>query len=75
MTNDKLNQFRELCKNHDITYSYSDDGSVYNRGNAQYAEIVEMSKSIPREDAVRIWNEEVDKKFLYEQDRAEYRWK
>lgn len=75
MTNDRLNQFREMCQNHDITYTYSDDGSVYRRGETQYKEIVEFSKSLSHEDAVKIWNEVVDKKFLHERDRADYRWK
>ena len=75
MTSDREQTFREMCEYHDITYTYSDDGSVYRRGEAQYMDIVEFADSLPRETAVKIWNEVVDKKFLYEQDRKEYRWK
>jgi hypothetical protein len=58
----QLDTFRKLCENHDLTYDYSDDNSVYRQGDAQYKEIVQFAKVIPRDEAVRIWNEVVMKK-------------
>ena len=66
--------FRELCEAHDITYTYSDDGSVYRRGEAQYKQIVEFSKKIPHNIARQIWNQTVEKK-LRKEVWSEYKWK
>jgi len=55
-------EFRKLCKNHDLTYQYSDDGPVWRRGQASYDNLVEASKKLPREVAVHIYNEVVDTK-------------
>lgn len=71
---DNVQKFRELCEAHDLTYTYSDDGSVYRRGEAQYKEILEFSKSIPRNLAVQVWNQTIEKK-LREYDWDDYKWK
>jgi hypothetical protein len=66
--------FRDMCEKHDLTYTYSDDGRTYSKGEAEYKAIVEFSKKIPREMAVKIWNETVEKKmqsFVWD----EYKWK
>lgn len=65
--------FKEMCEKHDLTYTYSDDGKVYDAGKAQYAEIIEMSKTLPRWMAVQIWNEVVERK-LIEYAWPEYKW-
>ena len=64
-------EFREMCRAHDLTYQYSDDGGVWRRGGASYARILAAAKELPREVAVRIWNEVVDTK-LAEFARASF---
>lgn len=71
---DKLAQFAQLVACHDLTYQYSDDGSVYDKGYQSYWNIVEFSKTIDRADAVKIWNANVDKS-LNEEYRKEFYWK
>lgn len=68
-TQNNIELFTEMCRKHDLTYSYSDDGKVYDAGKAQYQEIVEFAKNLPRHVAVKIWNESVEKKLI------EYAWK
>lgn len=67
-----LEQFKELVSKHDLTYSYSDDYSVYRKGEEQYKAILNLSKELPKEDVVQIWNENVDKKLL--NSRSDYYW-
>lgn len=67
-------EFRQLCKRHDLTYEYSDDHGYWTRGNASLAKIRAAAKELPREVAVRIWNEVVDTK-LVESARAQFYWK
>lgn len=56
--------FREMVRKHDVSYNYSDDHSVWKRGQAQYDKIVAYAKqNLTKEDASRIWNEEVSKMF------------
>ena len=57
-----LDEFHQLVRRHDLTHMYSDDGSVCRRGAAELSKIMEASKQFPREDVVRIWNTEVDRK-------------
>jgi hypothetical protein len=66
--------FREMCVRHDLTYDYSDDGSVWRRGRESYAAVREAAKLLPREAAVRIWNEVVDTKLVV-RARSEFYWK
>ena len=65
---EKLDQFRKLCQNHDLTYTYSDDGSVYRRGEAEYAAIRKLAAELPKGEAARIWNEVVMTKMRYPVD-------
>lgn len=55
-------QFREMCKAHDLTYSYSDDGGVWRRGQAQRDAITLARKQLGDAIAVPIWNQVVDEK-------------
>lgn len=73
MIEDKVKKFRELCEAHDLTYDFSDDSSVYSRGEQQYKEIVELSKQIPRNISRQIWNQTVEKKLL-EHAWKDYKW-
>lgn len=59
-----LDVFTKMVRQHDLTYNYSDDRSVRERGHNEYMAIVEWSKTLPREDVVRIWNAEVDRKLV-----------
>lgn len=56
-----LKEFEKLVNGHDLTYSYSDDHSVWNNGNAQYKRIKEAAKEFPIEDVKRIWNAKCDR--------------
>lgn len=67
-------EFRDMCVRHDLTYDYSDDHSVWTRGNASLAKIQAAAKQLPRETAVRIWNEVVDTKLIADA-RAQFYWK
>lgn len=40
-----LNEFWKMLRNHDWTYEYSDDGSVWRRGQKQYDEIQNAVKN------------------------------
>ncbi len=66
--------FRDACMSHDLTYSYSDDGRVYRRGSESLSRVKKMAESLPREDAVRIWNEVVDSK-IAEGFRDQFYWR
>jgi hypothetical protein len=74
MTNDKLQQFDELCKVHDLTYSYADDHSVWQKGHDHHKMIMELSQQIPHNEAVKIWNKYVMEKLNVEYVE-EYLWK
>ena len=69
-----LDDFREACRNHDLTYGYSDDGSVWRRGCASEDRIRKAAEKFPREDVERIWNEIVDTK-LIEGHREQFYWR
>ena len=66
--------FQEMVRNHDLTYSYSDDGEVWRRGQARYDAIRKAADSLPREDVECIWNAEVDRK-LMEHARSTFYWR
>ena len=57
-----LDEFKKMVARHDLTYNYSDDAGVRRLGHESYMKIMEASKQFPREDAVRIWNSEVERK-------------
>ena len=69
-----LEEFEAMVNRHDLTYDYSDDGSVWRRGLASENAIREAAKQFPKEDVARIWNAMVDN-FLIEEARAPFYWK
>lgn len=69
-TTPTLEQFEELVARFDITYSYSDDFSVWKAGSNAFDKIKQMTKQLPEEDVVRIWNKYVDLKIV--EDSREY---
>lgn len=68
-----LQAFEKLVEDHDLTYDYSDDASVWRRGVAQRDAIKEMAKQLPREQVVAIWNKWIDKKIV-ERFRSDWYW-
>ena len=69
-----LEEFERACACHDLTYRYSDDGSVYRRGSAERARITQAAAKFPREDVERIWNAIVDAK-LVDGARQQFYWR
>ena len=51
--------FRKLVRHHDLTYAMSDDHNVWRRGSEAYRKIQAEAELLPRELAVKIWNENV----------------
>jgi hypothetical protein len=58
----EIEKFKTMVKNHDLTFSYSDDGEVYRRGSESLSKIKKIAETLPREEVVRVWNEIVDGK-------------
>lgn len=54
--------FLEMCQRHDLTYSYSDDGEVWRRGEESLRKIKAKAKAMPKEEVKKIWNAVVDSK-------------
>lgn len=53
-----LDHFRLLVEKHDLTYDFSDDHSVWRRGQHERARIKQLMKAIGDDAAcTRIWNE------------------
>ena len=69
-----LEEFEQEVSRHDLTYSYSDDHSVWQRGSAHYDKIRKAAESLPREDVERIWNAKVDS-YLVEGARKQFYWR
>ena len=59
-----LIEWTELVARHDLTYNYSDDAGVRRLGHEAYMKIKEAAEQFTREDVVRIWNAEVDRKLV-----------
>lgn len=66
--------FRKMCRAHDLTYQYSDDHGVWSRGSASETRVRAAAEQLPREDAVRVWNEVVDSK-IAEFARKSFYWR
>lgn len=60
----KLASFKQMVVDHDLTYIYSDDHQEYMKGQSSEGRIALAARDLPREAAVEIWNEQVDKKLL-----------
>lgn len=69
-----LEEFEIEVNKHDLTHEYSDDHSVWRRGNAHYGVIRAAANTLPREDVERIWNAMVDKR-LTPEGRAQFYWR
>lgn len=67
-------EFRQLVNSHDLTYAYSDDGSVWRAGEAQYDRIRKLAKDIPAWEVACIWGAMVDR-FLVPNARKNFYWK
>lgn len=55
--------YRHLCQVHDTSYQYSDDHSVWSKGNAESKRLNSIAKLLPEGEAKRIWNEVVLKSY------------
>lgn len=64
--------FEQLCMQHDLTYSYSDDHRKWRNGNESLHKIREAAKFV--DNAAEIWNRVVDRK-LKEDVREKFYWK
>ena len=58
----KIEQFTQLVKAHDLTYDWSEDSTKWRAGDEQYRAIQKLAMELPRREAVRIWNSVVDEK-------------
>jgi hypothetical protein len=72
-TIETLDDFRDACARHDLTYHYSDDSRCYRAGDAEFKRIREASTKFPMADVERIWNEVVDQKML-PNARSQFYW-
>jgi hypothetical protein len=68
-----LADFEDAVNRHDLTYSYSDDHSVWRRGCASEDRIRRAAEKFDRSDVERIWNAMVDR-FLVEEARQQFYW-
>lgn len=68
-----LEQFAKMVRNHDLTYQYSDDARYWRAGEESMTNIRIAAKELPREEVVKIWNAEVDRK-LVEGYREPFYW-
>lgn len=66
-------EFRQLCLQHDLTYSYSDDHSVWRRGSMSFTLIRDAAKQLGGDKAKPIWNSVVDQKVV-EKFRQGFYW-
>lgn len=69
-----LDEFAQMVSQHDLTFQYSDDNYMWERGRKELADIRAFAEFLPRADVVRIWNAEVDRK-MAEGYRDQFYWK
>ena len=75
-----LEEFTRLVSQHDISYAFSDDHSVWSRGERAYSLICSMRDALIAQDAnnesrcIEIWNDNVRKKFV-ESVWKQFEWK
>lgn len=55
-----LAAFEQMVERHDLTYSYSDDGESWRRGQAQFDAIIAAARHLPIDDVKRIWKAKCD---------------
>jgi len=71
-----LVEIKKLITDHDLTYSFSDSGVSYERGDREYKVIKNAIATLTREDKATIidhWNKTVGEK-LIEDVRKEFEW-
>ena len=68
------NNFLTLCRNHDLTYAYSDDSGFWHRGLESYEQIRREALAIGMERAIILWNQVVNEK-LKPAFAKEFYWK
>ena len=71
--NTNIEDFKKAVEAHDLTFMYSDDYSAYTRGNNSLSRIKHMASQLPKEEALKIWNEAVEKKVV-ESVWDEFKW-
>jgi hypothetical protein len=69
-----IETFTKMVKGHDLTYMYSDDPRWYRAGSQSFAAIEAAAKKIDRAEAVRIWNENVERK-MSNPGPSQFHWK
>jgi hypothetical protein len=57
-----IETFTAMVKSHDLTYMYSDDPRWYRAGRESLNAIESAAKELDRATAVRIWNENVERR-------------
>ena len=55
-------EFLRLCREHDLTYSYSDDYRYYEAGERQYRRIRKFAERLDNHRVAEIWNAVADEK-------------
>ena len=74
---DCLEHFERLCNEHDLTFHFSDDGSVWRRGQWEYDRIRAMAKRLGPEHAdtcKSIWNA-VAKQKIHSDHWEQFAWR
>lgn len=66
-------RFKYLVDTHDLTYQYTDDHSVWERGHKERSTINDYSRFFPIEDVRTVWNAMVDRK-LRPDARVDFYW-
>jgi hypothetical protein len=67
--------FERRVRQHDVTYSYSDDPNSYRAGTASLSAIRTLAKEInDPEYTNKVWNDNIDR-YLSEDYRAPFYWK
>lgn len=56
--------FAKLVAGHDLTYDFSDDFRVWQKGQEVYDKIKAESKKFDRAFVVEVWNASVDRKIV-----------
>lgn len=68
-------EFEKMVRAHDMTFEYSDDHRVWQKGRDQLDAIYKAAAMLPRAEAVAIWNKVVNVRFALDDIREQYRWK
>lgn len=66
--------FQVLVRHHDLTFDWSDDPRVRQRGREELTEITRQARAFPTEEVARVWDAMVDRN-LIEEARSQYYWR